>query len=128
MQRQLTWKLKNAADILHENVKEMKDFISISAEESDFIFGRIRKQNKLIIQQEGLDDFKTLVDDALDACEYNIQARNNLAVCFNEYSQNLFKNEFENSIDDIDAQYFDIFFKNILYTWENKIFPEINYS
>lgn len=111
MQRQLTWKLKNAADILHENVKEMKDFISISAEESDFIFGRIRKQNKLIIQQEGLDDFKTLVDDALDACEYNIQARNNLAVCFNEYSQNLFKNEFENSIDDIDAQYFDIFLK-----------------
>lgn len=125
LQRQLTWKLKNAADILHENVKEMKDFISISAEESDFIFGRIRKQNKLIIQQEGLDDFKTLVDDALDACEYNIQARNNLAVCFNEYSQNLFKNEFENSIDDIDAQYFDIFFKNIQYTWENKIFPEI---
>ena len=110
---------------MHENVKEMKDFISISAEESDFIFGRIRKQNKLIIQQEGLDDFKTLVDDALDACEYNIQARNNLAVCFNEYSQNLFKNEFENSIDDIDAQYFDIFFKNIQYTWENKIFPEI---
>ena len=69
MQRQLTWKLKNAADILHENVKEMKDFISISAEESDFIFGRIRKQNKLIIQQEGLDDFKALVEDALDACE-----------------------------------------------------------
>ena len=56
-----------------------------------------------------------IVDDALDACEYNIQARNNLAVCFNEYSQNLFKNEFENSIDDIDAQYFDIFFKNIQY-------------
>lgn len=125
LQRQLTWKLKNAADILHEDVKEMKDFISISSEESDFIFGRVCKQNKLVIQQEGLDDFKTLTDDALDACEYNVQARNDLAICFDEYSQDLFRNEFRNLIDDIDAQYFDIFFKNIQDIWENKIFPEI---
>lgn len=48
-----------------------------------------------------------------------------MAICFDEYSQDLFRNEFRNLIDDIDAQYFDIFFKNIQDIWENKIFPEI---
>ena len=125
LQRQLTWKLMNAADILHENVKEMKDFISISSEEADFIFRRIRKQSNIIIQQEELVDFKTLADDALDACEYNVQARNDLAICFDEYSQNLFREQFRNTIDDIDALYFDVFLKNIKETWENKVLPEI---
>lgn len=125
LQRQLTWKLNKATDILHEDIKDMKDFISISAEESDFIFGRTNKQNKLILPQGDFNDFKTLVDDALDACEYNVQARNSLAVCFDEYSQNLFKDEFRHTIDDIDTQYFDIFFLNIQETWKIRIFPEI---
>lgn len=125
LQRQLTWKLNNAVDILHEDVKEMKDFITISSEEADFIFGRKNKQNKQILHQDELNDFKTLVDDALDACEYNVQTRNTLAVCYDEFSQNLFKNEYREIIDDIDAQFFDIFFKNIQETWMKKIFPEI---
>lgn len=125
LQRQLTWKLKNAVDILHENVKEMKDFISLSPEESNFIFGRTPQQRTLVVSQDGLSDFKTLVDDALEACEYNVQARNTLALCIDEYSRELFRNEFREAIDDIDAPYFDVCFKHIQDTWENKIFPEI---
>lgn len=125
LQRQLTWKLKNAVDILHENIKEMRDFISLSPEESDFIFGRHKKQSKLIVQQEDFDDFKILVDDALDACDYNVQVRNCLALCIDKYSQDLFRNEFRKVIDDIDAQYFDVFFRNIQDIWDNTIFPAI---
>jgi len=125
LQRLLTWKLKNAADILHEDIKNMKDFISLSAEESDYIFGRVHKQTNYIIELKELDDFKSLAYDALEACEYNVQARNNLAICYDEFSQELFKNEFGNTIDDIDAPYFDIYLKNIQDTWKNNIFPTI---
>jgi hypothetical protein len=125
LQRLLSWKLKNAADILHEDIKDMRDFISLSAEESDYIFGKTHKQTNLIIESNELDDFKSLADDALEACEYNIQARNNLAICYDKQSQELFKVELGNTIDDIDAQYFNIFLKNIQDTWENNIFPSV---
>lgn len=105
------WKLKNATDILHEDIKDMKDFISLSAEESDYIFGRMHKQTNCIIESNELDEFKSLADDALEACEYNVQARNNLAICYDKHSQELFKSQYGNIIDDIDAQYFDVFLK-----------------
>lgn len=125
LQRLLMWKLKNATDILHEDIKDMKDFISLSAEESDYIFGRMHKQTNCIIESNELDEFKSLADDALEACEYNVQARNNLAICYDKHSQELFKSQYGNIIDDIDAQYFDVFLKNIRDTWEHKIFPTV---
>lgn len=125
LQRLLIWKSKNAADILHEDIKNMKDFISLSADESDYIFGKVHKQTNYVIESNELNEFKNLAYDALDACEYGVQARNNLAVCYDEHSQDLFKNEFGSKIDDIDAQYFNIFLKNIKIIWENNILPTI---
>lgn len=126
LQRQLRWKIKNAVDILHEDIKTMQDFISISFQESNYIFGRKNNsKNKIIKYNEENIYFKELVDEALESCEYSIQARNKVAICCDNDSQNIFKDEYRNSIDDIDASYFDIYLENIKEIWNSKIIPDI---
>lgn len=125
LQRQLRWKTKNAVDILHEDIKEMQDFISISSQESDYIFGRKNNSINKIIKYDEANIFKELVDEAIESCEYSIQIRNQIAICCDDNSQNIFKNEFRNSIDDIDASYFDIYLENIKEIWNSKILPKI---
>ena len=125
LQRIVDWKLKNAADILHENVKDMRDFISLTADEANYIFGRNSKQTDLIIESNDLSDFKSLVDDALESCEYNVQVRNELALCQNEYCSDFFKKDKEHTIDDIYSQYFQIYLQNLIDTWKNTIGPSI---
>lgn len=125
LQRQLDWKLRNAADISHENAKDMRDFISISSEESDYIFGRARKQKNLIVKIEDCDDFLSLVDDAIDSIQYSVQVRNTLAICCDEDSQKMFKSEYKDIIEDLDEHYFDIFFNMIQDAWKKKILPSI---
>lgn len=126
LHRQLTWKYKNAVDILHEDVKDMKDFISLSSYESDYIFGRECRQKKLMINSnKELDEFRILVNDALCDCEYNVQIRNVLAICHSKESQDIFREEYGGIIEDVDKQYFEIFLKNISDIWTNAILPEI---
>ena len=121
LQRQLRWKTKNAVDILHEDIKEMYDFISISSQESDYIFGRKNNSINKIIKYDEANIFKELVDEAIESCEYSIQIRNQIAICCDDNSQNIFKNEFRNSIDDIDASYFE--YKNGYTAVSGKEFP-----
>lgn len=125
LQRQLDWKLRNAADISHENAKDMRDFISISSEESDYIFGRVRKQKNLIVKIEDCDDFLSLVNDAIDSIQYSVQVRNTLAICCDEDSQKMFKSEYRDIIEDLEEHYFDIFFNMIQDAWKKQILPSI---
>lgn len=112
------------------DVKVMSDFISLTSEESDYIFNHESKQQTLIVQpevlQDDISDIKELVDDALEEYPYNVQVRNALSLCSDETSQRLFQHAFGKDIEGLNEMYFNVYFKCIQEVWDAQIFPKVD--
>ena len=126
LQRLWNWRHTRAIDILHDKPDNLKDFITLSPAETDYIFNRNTTQEefKTPIQSE-YNDIKQLVDEALRDCEYGIQVRNELAICYDDEALKSFSERYRGNIDNIDSTYFDIYLKTIKETWDQKIIPAI---
>lgn len=130
LQRLWTWRHTRAVDMLHDSPNNMKDFITLSPAETDYIFNRNNtRQHELVIplsvENEEYNEIKGLADEALGACEYSIQVRNDLAICYDNEATKSFSERYRDKIDDIGSPYFNIFLKTIEETWSQKIAPEI---
>ncbi|MCC8174470.1 MAG: hypothetical protein LIO65_08975, partial [Odoribacter sp.] len=125
LQRLYLWKLRTVVEILHEEAKEIKDFITFTPDESDCIFERESKQKDIIVETEAFSDFKTLVDDVIEEeCESKIEVRNKLALCCNSDIKELFKKEYK-AIEEIDEIYFNVYFQKNMDLWNTVIVPAI---
>lgn len=126
LQRLYDWKQNKATRILHRrNIREIQDFISLTPGESDAIFGRTSSQENWIIEiPEEVEEFKVLADNALEDCEYGMQVRNDLAVCWNEELQNLFWTQFEDKQESRSSN-LEILINYISACWAHNILPRI---
>lgn len=126
LQRLYDWKQNKATRILHgRNIRAIQDFISLTPRESDAIFGRTSRQENWIIEiPEGVEEFKVLADNALEDCEYGVQVRNDLAVCWNEELQNLFWTQFKDKQESRSSN-LEILINYISACWAHNILPRI---